>query len=72
MHERLKAVNAGLSTPTLDTPRNLRDGGGLHVHAGPALAAGNPFPVDYRVESDLNADQPGLYTLTVTYTVTTP
>jgi hypothetical protein len=40
--------------------------------AGPVVAPGNTFPVDYRMGSDLNTDRPGLYTLTLTYTVTSP
>ena len=40
--------------------------------AGSVHAAGNTFPVDYHLASDLNSDTPGFYSLTVTYTVSTP
>jgi hypothetical protein len=39
---------------------------------GATNAAGNTFAVDYKLNSNLSTDKPGSYSLTVTYTVTTP
>lgn len=41
-------------------------------NAGGTSTAGNTFVMDYRLNSNLNTDPPGTYTLAIVYTLTAP
>ena len=62
-----KLSTAGTYTPITTSNVVVKTG-----NKGGTSTAGNSFSMDYQIDSNLNTDPPGTYTLAIVYTLTAP